>query len=469
MLFKNNSNHYISLLLSIFLLFIISIYQINNEDLWFDELITLWIVNPIFTNTETYQNVINYENTPPLYYFLLKNFFYLSGYNYELLRLPNIIFNVISIVVFFNLLKKFSENNYFIFISLMLFALNYFLTSYSLEGRVYSFYCFISLCFINSYIGLINNKKNLKVIKFLYFLLFSLILFNTFIFSLIIFCTIFIFEFLFKNKNKRYYFVNLILIFVIFTSLILNFDFYKSIMSFKAILIENPNLDFYLFNFYFKQFFGSKIMGYTFFLYFAISVFLIMKKKLFDEKIIFLIMLIFFSYAVPIIYGFIFTPVIQDKYIIYVVPVILLISSLLICNIRNNKIKLSTVIFLITISFGNQLLKISKNEIDKPQFINVLKKLNDEKESKIFVSSFASHDNKFYNQIVDNYIVQIIELNKLNLKRKKLSNKIFWVICYDPSNTFKNCIENNILLNNKKNILKTITTYQVAAILINQQ
>ncbi len=464
MSFKNNSNHYISLLLSIFLLFIISIYQINNEDLWFDELITFWITNPNFTNTETYQNIINYENTPPLYYFLLKNFFYLSGYNYELLRLPNIIFNVISIVVFFNLLKKFSINNYFIFISLMLFALNYFLTSYSLEGRVYSFYCLISLCFINSYIGLINDKEDQQVIKFLYFFSISFILLNTFIFSLLIFCTVFIFEFLFKNKNKRYYFVNLILIFVIFTSLILNFDFYKSIINFKAISIENPNLDFYLLNFYFKQFFGSKIMGYIFFLYFAISIFLIMKKKLFDEKIIFLIMLLFFSYTIPIIYGFIFTPVIQDKYIIYVVPIVLLISSLLICNITNNKIKFSTVIFLITISFGNQLLKISKNEIDKPQFTNVLKKLNDEKESKIFVSSFGSHNNKFYNQIVDNYIAQIIERNKLNLKRKKPLNENFWVICYDPSNTYKYCLDKNKF--EYKNT-KTIQAYQVVAFLVN--
>jgi hypothetical protein len=235
-------------------------------------------------------------------------------------------------------------------------------------------------------------------------------------------------------------------------------------MSFKAISIENPNLDFYLFNFYFKQFFGSKIMGYTFFLYFVISVFLIMKKKLLDEKMIFLIMLLFFSYAVPIIYGFIFTPVIQDKYIIYVVPIILLISSLLICNITNNKIRLSTVIFLITISFGNQLLKISKNEINKPQFINVLKKLNNEKESKIFVSSFASHNNKFYNLIVDNYISQIIELNKLNLKRKKPLNKNFWVICYDPSNTYKYCFDKNKF--EYKNT-KTVQAYQVVAFLVN--
>ena len=464
MSFKNNSNHYISLLLSIFLLFIISIYQINNEDLWFDELITFWITNPSFTDAETYQNVINYENTPPLYYFLLKNFFYFSEYNYELLRIPNIIFNIISIIVFFVLLKKFSINNYFIFISLMLFALNYFLTSYSLEGRVYSFYCLISLCFINSYVGLIDNKEDQKINKFLYFFIISLILLNTFIFSLLIFCTIFIFEFLFKKKNKRYYLVNLILIFVIFTSLILNFDFYKSIINFKAISIENPNLDFYLLNFYFKQFFGSKIMGYIFFLYFIISIFFIVKKKLFDNKIIFLIMLLFFSYAVPIIYGYMFTPVIQDKYIIYVVPIILLISSLLICNIKNNKIKFSTIIFLITISFGNQLLKISKNEIDKPQFINVLKKLNNEKESKIFISSFASHNNKFYNQIVDNYIGQIIKLNKINLIKKNQLNTKFWVICYDPSNTFKYCLEQNKF--EYKNT-KTIQGYQVVAFFVN--
>ena len=49
----------------------------------------------------------------------------------------------------------------------MLFALNYFLISYSLEGRVYSFYCLISLCFINSYVGSIDNKEDQKIIKIL--------------------------------------------------------------------------------------------------------------------------------------------------------------------------------------------------------------------------------------------------------------------------------------------------------------
>ena len=101
MLIKNIFNYYFSIIISVFLFITLTIYQINLEDLWFDELLTFWLTNPEVSNSLTYQNIIEQENTPPLYYFILKYFFNIFGYNYELLRIPNLVFNIFSIFVFF--------------------------------------------------------------------------------------------------------------------------------------------------------------------------------------------------------------------------------------------------------------------------------------------------------------------------------------------------------------------------------
>ena len=103
MFFKKNSNTYISVFLSILVFFAFSISQINLENLWFDELMTFWITNPEINNHETFKKIINYENTPPLYYFILKYFFKIFGYDYQLVRVPNIIFHVFSIFVFYSI------------------------------------------------------------------------------------------------------------------------------------------------------------------------------------------------------------------------------------------------------------------------------------------------------------------------------------------------------------------------------
>ena len=78
MLFKSNSNINIPFLISSLFFLVFSIYQINLENLWFDELMTLWITNPDLSNENTFNNVIEYENTP-IILFYSKNFFKFLG------------------------------------------------------------------------------------------------------------------------------------------------------------------------------------------------------------------------------------------------------------------------------------------------------------------------------------------------------------------------------------------------------
>lgn len=464
---KNTFNYFKSLLISTLIIIFFSYYQINLEDLWFDELLTLSITNPNTSNIDTYNNLLKHENTPLIYFYILKFFFHFFGYDYQLLRIPNIFFNFFSLLVFFYILKLISKDRKFIFLSLILFSLNYFILSYAHEGRVYSFYCLVCLIYIQNYLTIIDENENLNFFRIIKLFIFSVILINTFIFSFLIIGTIMFYEFFFKRKNLNYFKVNLILLVSIVISVYLNFDFYEKVSSFEAVSINNPEINFYLFNFFFKQFFGSKIMGYIFFILFMYSLYSLVKKKIFDKKIIFLSLLIFLSYLVPIIYGYLFSPVLSDKYIFYVVPIIILIISFSINKINNSKLKLSIIIFLIILSFSNQILKNIKQEIDKPEFTKILNILKNQNQSNNYVASFMDHRIPYFNSIVDNLIKQISIKNNLDLKNNENLKK-YWVICYDPSNTYDYCLNKNILFNNKS-ITKNIITYQVVALLVEKK
>ena len=462
MFFKSNSNTNIPFLISSLFFLVFSIYQINLENLWFDELMTLWITNPELSNDDTFNKVIEHENTPPLYYFIVKFFFQIFGYNYELLRIPNVLFHFFSLFIFFLIIKKISTEIIFIYLALLLFSLNYFLISYVQEGRVYIFFCFTSLLFLNIYLSILVKDNQINKFDILSLFLASLILINTFIFSFIILGTIFLYEFFFKKKNKKYFWINFALFLSIIISGIVNFEFYKSILQFKAVSITNPDIKFYLFNFFFKQYFGSKIMGYLFFLLFLFSIFFLLKKGKIKGHLLFLFFIIFFSYLIPILYGYLFNPVLQDKYIIYIIPLILIFISYSISQINSSKMQIYIFFFLIILSIANQSLKIFKKEIDKPQFVQILKEIKNQSKSNIYIASFMDHKNELYNRLVDNYVSQIVRYNSLGLKDKIPGDNKFWVICYDPSNTYQYCIEKNALSINTSN---EIRFYQTIAFL----
>ncbi len=461
--FKKNFSTYISVFLSILVFFTFSVSQINLENLWFDELMTFWITNPEINNYETFKKIINYENTPPLYYFILKYFFKIFGYDYQLVRVPNIIFHIFSIFVFYSILIKISKDKFFLYLGMILFASNYFLISYTQEARVFILFCLISLCFINSYLKIRETDIEFKSLDLLFLFISSLVLLNTFIFSFILLGSLFFYEFFFEKKNKKYFAINGVVCLSIIISIFFNIEFYKSILSFESNSINNQNINFYIFNYFFKQFFGSKIMGYLFIFIFLISILYLKKNRVFNKKLSFLLLVIFFSYLVPITYGYIFTPVLNDKYIIYVIPIILIFISLMISMINNFKLKIFIFLFLISISLTNQILKNLKKEIDKPEFVNILNEINLNNESNVYISSFMDNNNNLYNQLVDNYLHQIIKKNNLILTKKKNDNKKFWIICYDPSNTYQYCLKKNKL---SKNISRTINHYQTIAILI---
>ena len=156
-------NRLIYFSLIILIAFLFSLYQINVENLWYDEIASFWVADPSLTYIETYSRVLN-ENTPSAYYFLIKLFFSFFSYDPDFLRIFNIPIYIISLIYFNLILTKISKNNLFIFFASALFVFNSFLISYTQEGRVFTFFCMMSLILINQYMALHQVKKNFSYI-----------------------------------------------------------------------------------------------------------------------------------------------------------------------------------------------------------------------------------------------------------------------------------------------------------------
>ena len=216
---------------------------------------------------------------------------------------------------------------------------------------------------------------------------------------------------------------------------------------------------------YFPRFFGSKIMGYIYLLCLFFLLFYMRKIILINNNYLFLVIILFFSYLIPFIYGLVRTPVLLDRYIIFVlIPIILLISCLS-NEVKSKKIKNFVIYFLIISTLFNHYLEIFKRENKKPEFVKMLEyiKLNSSEKNIIIYELYPNSSQVF------NYLNNIdLELTKnLNLIQfdknipKNLNN--FWLLCYKPDKSIYCDIKNST----NWNLLEVKTKYLVEAKLFN--
>jgi len=434
-------------------------YNINFDDYWYDEIISFWVSNPEHSLSKSFDIHNKIEVNTYTYHFFLKTIYHLFGYDPAYGRYFSAFFGILSlllIIFFFNDQKNKNLNNF----SLFLLSLNIYHISYSQEARVYSILFFFSLLsFLFFFRSIEKQKVNLN---YLAFILFSLIAVFLHPFSLIIlfsFITFLLLRFIFKKviyKKLNYSILIITLISILF------YFFY--LMSLELIhsnhyWIENPDLGFYS-NFFFSNFFGSRLMGIIFLLSLLLLIFKNIKIFLkLDILTVFLIS-IFLGYFLPIIFGYLYKPVLISRYIIFVlIPIILLISNL-IFKINNSKIKNFIVIFLISITIANHFTEQSFKQFfservpSKPQYKKALKFIADsEIQNYTVIVKNMKSDKETLNSIV-NYIDILDKKNNFNINYIDLSDTIdfisqTWVFCPQDINS-KEC-----------NVPKPLSNYKI--------
>ena len=152
--------------------------------------------------------------------------------------------------------------------------------------------------------------------------------------------------------------------------------------------------------------------------------------------------MLFLSYFIPLIYGYIFEPIILHKYIIFVLIPIILIISILVFEIKNKILRNFFIIFLIFLNLGNHLAESTLKQFFykrvnfNADFYAAFEFIQNSGTKKMVLYRKNNNQNQdFYGLALLNYVQFILKsknykidlLNNDDLKNYK--GKI-WSICY---------------------------------------
>ena len=451
-------NHSFNIFLILILIIgsFLRIYNINYEDLWIDEISTFWISNPNIDFETSYKNNSSLEVQPFFYNFLMKIYFSFLGYNVDYGRYVSAIFSTLSILSVSYISWTISKNKSYL-LTAFLVSFNIFLISYAQELRVYSIlFFFISLTII--FILQSLKKENFFNIFFLNFtFIFSIFLHP---FSLILlFSTMLYLLLIFLVKRMLYKKIIYSIIGISVIAIIYNLVHLINLVpdsSEAYFFLDNPNLKF-ITNMYFSKFFGSRILGLCFLFLFLFALKFSIQKILALREVSFLFIFFLLSYVVPIIYGFLFHPIIQPKYIIFVIiPIIVIISDFIYLSKKN--IKFFLIFLSIFITVGNLITEQTVRQffIDRPHYkpeINKSLKLIQSTNNKKFIIKVDPYDDikEPWTYAVENYLFYLIKKNKLKIEYldnyKQIKNSI-WVICIHDLN-YHGCADDNFKIQKK--------------------
>ncbi len=199
--------------------------------------------------------------------------------------------------------------------------------------------------------------------------------------------------------------------------------------------MKNPSLSFYT-NFYFSNYFGSRLVGG---IHLLILIFLIIKNFSEIKKINYLslfLIIILFSYIIPILFGYLFKPTILPRYVMFnLIPIILLISTLAFRH-ESKKIKLSIIVILSLLTIGNHFTEQTIKQIyqtkitSKPEYVKAINHINESNFNTYSIKVKNMKDNVSSINAIRNYVNYLsqdlifIDINKQNILDVK-----FWFLC----------------------------------------
>ena len=474
---KTNKLVFIIIFFISFLGIFIRAYNINYDNFWFDEILSFWVADPKISIIESWERHRSIEQVPFLYNLLLKALFEIFSYNVFIGRYLSLIFNILSIFFIIKTSRLLKKNNSYIF-SLFLLSFNVYLISYSQELRAYSLVLFLCSTVIyyffksikchqekkfNLYLLLINSASQILMI---YSHPFTLIVY----FSIITVIAIKYFKF-----NESFRELNLSIIISLIFSFFYLYFYINDLSSYPSWL-EQPGLKFYT-NFYFSTFFGSRLVG-LFYLITLLFLLFNFKKMFFKnvENLTFFLVLLFLSYFLPLVFGYLIKPIIFHRYIIFVLIPIIILISILIFEIKNQKIKIATIIIISVLTIGNLYTEstvqqfIKERPYYKPEFSRSLDEINKSNEKYYTFDMDIPPETRasaFY--ALENYIIALNKIKKYSISYFEINEfenskkKTIWTICL-PIITKDKCKNLNPNLNSKTILSKNFSAISLKLI-----
>ncbi len=408
----------------------IRFYVMVDKESWHDEWHSIYVSNP---NIELSQTMDRYwgnkgdtfltEFYPPLYLILLKFFFNFFGYTDEIGRVFSLIFGILTIPLSLYLFEKIAKNNKNSYYFSFALVFNLFLIWQSLEIRAHSLSTFLSLLSIVLFLRIL--KKSNKTL-YLFYILISLLNLSIWPITLTIYFGKIIFllkKILFEKKNKSLKIIIINIFFIILFYIILNYNylFYNINRTEHYTLLKSS----FFINYHFRSFFGSIVVGGFLLVIFSYFILKNIKDIVFKNSNSNLIIYIIIStYLLTIFYSFLRAPIMSPKYVMFILPLIIIWTF---TNIQNHKKKkiLNICVTLLIILVG--IFNLKNFPIKSPPTDKVLKIIVNNNGKYLFTSESDVFNNyiKTKKTFIKNKLILIENKKKLN----ELNIKEIWFIC----------------------------------------
>ncbi len=446
LMFLNNNANYqkkllylYSALIFLFVLYFLSINFINLSGYWFDEWCTLLNSDPnsnLKVIKERFWGDIDkpQEEVPIYYYLILRLFFKIFGYTSENGRFFSLIFYFFSTFALYFFLRLNFDKSKSLFISSFYFSTPFVLWM-SNETRVDMFLIFFSiislLFFFNCHKN--NTIKNKILLCFFNFITLSI---YPLTFSLVVT------QIVFSIIKKKYDLIGIVILsFLIYA--VLNYEYILIKSTTKGHHYATLENSFFI-GYFFNKFFGSVLFGFIYLASCCIFFIRNFKKILLNDFILFIALGILFTYLMVISSSVLLIPIAAPRYIIFVIPLILifLFSNIFLFEKRNG---LLVLVFFI-LSILNLSLNYNKMPIVKPKTIEALELINNSKETNLYIEP--------QQKLFINYLSTIKKIDNFKIVKKneieKIEVKSFVVLCLNypssgyaikPKNIHEDCLK----------------------------
>ncbi len=458
--FLNNKNliFFYTFALLILSSYFIFINFINESGYWYDEWCTLSTSDPNVDLKTIYDRHSGNsfkpsENVPIIYYLVLRFFFNIFGYTSENGRIFSLIFLIFSSITLYFLLQLFIKKKESFFVASIFFSTPLIIWM-SNETRVDLFLVFFVL--LNILIFFLTIKFNRVDLK-IFLLIINILTLSIYPLTLSIIASQILFLLIqqFLNKSKNILTLGIIILSIVLY-FILNFDYFLERTLNRDTHFAKLNLNFFLL-YYFNIFFGSVTFGLIFFVLCIFSFFYKRKFIANDQLLLFSVISIFLTYLMVIISSLFVTPIAAPRYIIFIIPIILIFIFKCLIYSKNKKF---FFLFLFLISITNLSINNDERHVKKPQTIQALNIIKEKSFNNLLALPNDAND-----VLYQNYISTISDIKYFNLflDFKEIKNndlKKFAILClYKPRfagdekiNNYEYCNQNYLGFENSEEI-----------------
>lgn len=366
------------ILISIIILsLLLRVYYLEKESLWLDEGHSVNISKGSISEIIYKADI---DPNPPLYYIVLHFWMKLFGDSEFSIRLPSVIFGILSIYLVFKLGELIYNRDIGIICSFILSISQYHIR-YSQEARAYSLLVLLVLLSNYYFIKVLKNEANKANKEIVGYIISSIMMIFTHIFGLFYLVFQNIYYIIFKKENIKFWLLvqSSILSFFILWSPFLLRRIENSIGTNNIVsnLQTIPTLK----SVYgtFRIFVGSEEILYLFIAVIIIGLIIKLKEMQYDKedtyKYIFMILWLFLPILASVIISYTIGPIYMNRYFIASFPALLLLFSKEIYDLK----KISIIFLLILIVLQIPLIEKYYNDTDKEQWRDVANYIKDSK------------------------------------------------------------------------------------------